>query len=108
METIMLEVEAEVRQVVSYSESNVTHSYSIKNINAVYKDELEELISDSICGNGCVSLNCYNFRLYSAVYETTDSYEFDEDTALDIGKAINKAIATLAFKHGGYDAIKAE
>lgn len=108
MSKVMLDVEFEAKQLVSYSDSTAIHSYGIKGISNVYKEELDELISDGLCGNGYVSLSCYGHRIYGAVYETTDSYEFDEDTANDVGSIINKAIAKLALKHGGYDAIKAD
>lgn len=108
MEKVMLEVEFEAKNLVSYSDSTAVHNYGIKGISVVYKEELDDLISEEICGNGYVSTSCYGHRIYGAVYETTDSYEFDEDTAYDISNVINKAIAKLALKHGGYDAIKAD
>lgn len=108
MSTVMIETEFETKKLVSYSDSTAIHNYGIKGISIVYKDELDDLISEGLCGNGYVSLSCYGHRIYGAVYETTDSYEFDDDTAYDVGSVINKAIAKLALKHGGYDAIKAD
>jgi hypothetical protein len=106
MEKMKLEVEFDVEELVSYSNSTVRHCFGIKNINAIYKDELDELINEELCSNGYISFNCYGERLWGAVFESTDSEEFDEDTAYNLREDINKAIAKLALKHGGYEAIK--
>ena len=108
MVKIMLDVDFETKKLISYKDSTAIHNYGIKGISVAYKDELEDLISEELCGNGYVSLSCYGHRIYGAMYETTDSYEFDEDTAYEVGNVISKAIGKLALKHGGYDAIKAD
>ena len=102
MGTTTLEVKAEVKQLVSYRDTTVSHSYGIYGIKIKHLKELNELISEELYENGYVKLISNELKIYCAVYETTDSDEVDEYTAENIGKAINIAIAKLALNNGGY------
>jgi hypothetical protein len=112
MKTLNIENDFEDLKLVNYLESNfietdcvTEHSYSIKGIDSSYEYELFELISDDLVSHGELKFLINNFRIYSAVYETSKQFEFEIQFAEELGECINKAIAELAKKYGGYKTI---
>ena len=107
MNTATLEIKSATQQVVDYTGTSVTHSYDIGSISAKYIDELNTLICNEIYYNGDVTLLKNNSYICFAIYETTDTSEINESTAISVSQNINTAIAKLAAKHGGYNVIAA-
>ena len=112
MKTLNIENEFEHLKFVNYLESNfietvcvTEHSYGLRAIDSSFEDELIELISNDLVSHGELKFLINNFRIYSAVYKTSKPFEFANNFAEELGVCINKAIAKLAKKHGGYKAI---
>ncbi len=94
--------------IARYSDSTTTHNFGINEIFGLYKDKLDELLDYENIGNGFFRTNCYNNRIYSISYETTDCYEFSEDFAEKLVEAVTIAITKLAKQEGGFNVIKCE
>lgn len=91
--------------LVSYSDSSIKHFFDL-DVDHKHKEKLLKLINKELSNyKGFVELSSNYIRIYSAVYETTNSDEFDVDTAEAISKAINDAIKKLTIAHCGFEAI---
>ncbi len=101
MKSSTLAAPSKSKQLASYEETTFVLTFNIAGIDSKYANELERILNSEPKYNGYISLNDFDFRIYQAVYETTDMYGFDNEYKDEIEDLINASIAKLAEQNGG-------
>lgn len=85
--------------------------FSIKDIDAKYKDALNNYLNEALCdelyAEGGLYLCSYQNKIISVRYETTDIEECNDEFLLTVRDLVSAKLNEFVLLNGGYEAIKA-